>query len=102
QSAKSLRGDKMEDVIFNGSDARKPMGAAEVRLRLSDVPIRSLDEAPDPVDVAEPAETDGEPVLAGAMAGTAEAGGGVAAALLASGNGHKVDLLGAVRDVEVT
>jgi chromosome segregation protein len=27
----------MEDVIFNGSDARKPTGAAEVRLRLSDV-----------------------------------------------------------------
>jgi chromosome segregation protein len=37
QSAKSLRGDKMEDVIFNGSDARKPTGSAEVRLRLSDV-----------------------------------------------------------------
>ena len=37
QSAKSLRGDRMEDVIFNGSDARKPTGAAEVRLRLSDV-----------------------------------------------------------------
>src|SRR5688572_27028480 len=37
QSAKSLRGDKMEDVIFNGSDARKPTGAAEVRLRLSEV-----------------------------------------------------------------
>ena len=36
QSAKSLRGDKMEDVIFNGSDARKPTGAAEVRLRLSE------------------------------------------------------------------
>ena len=37
QSAKSLRGDRMEDVIFSGSDARKPTGAAEVRLRLSDV-----------------------------------------------------------------
>jgi chromosome segregation protein len=35
QSAKSLRGDKMEDVIFNGSDARKPGGTAEVRLRLT-------------------------------------------------------------------
>src|SRR3989337_548286 len=35
QSAKSLRGDKMEDVIFNGSDARKPGGPAELRLRLS-------------------------------------------------------------------
>jgi len=37
QSAKSLRGDKMEDVIFNGSDARKPTAAAEVRLRFSGV-----------------------------------------------------------------
>src|SRR5258705_2046346 len=35
QSAKSLRGDKMEDVIFNGSDGRKPGAAAEVRLRLT-------------------------------------------------------------------
>ena len=39
QSAKSLRGDKMEDVIFNGSDARKPTAAAEVRLQLSGVAI---------------------------------------------------------------
>src|SRR5687768_6988888 len=39
QSAKSLRGDKMEDVIFNGSDARKPGAAAEVRLRLSGLPL---------------------------------------------------------------
>src|SRR5262245_17201359 len=38
QSAKSLRGEKMEDVIFNGSDARKPGATAEVRLRLSGLP----------------------------------------------------------------
>jgi chromosome segregation protein len=40
QSAKSLRGDRMEDVIFGGSDARKPTAAAEVRLRLSGVAAR--------------------------------------------------------------
>ena len=37
QNAKSLRGDRMEDVIFSGSDARKPTAAAEVRLRFSGV-----------------------------------------------------------------
>src|SRR4030095_15124900 len=35
QSAKSLRGERMEDVLFNGSDARKPTASAEVRLRFS-------------------------------------------------------------------
>src|SRR5579862_5441689 len=35
QSAKSLRGERMEDVLFNGSDARKPTATAEVRLRFS-------------------------------------------------------------------
>src|ERR1700760_1422496 len=32
QSAKSLRGDAMMDVIFNGSGARKPAGMSEVVL----------------------------------------------------------------------
>src|SRR6185312_369000 len=34
QSAKSLRGQEMADVIFNGSAARGPMGAAEATLTL--------------------------------------------------------------------
>ncbi|MFA5072300.1 MAG: chromosome segregation protein SMC [Nitrospirota bacterium] len=37
QSAKHIRGDKMEDVIFNGSESRKPLGMAEVTLRLTNI-----------------------------------------------------------------
>ena len=36
QSAKSLRGDEMADVIFDGSDTRKPVGVAEVSLTFTD------------------------------------------------------------------
>src|SRR5246500_565577 len=36
QSAKSLRGDEMADVIFNGADTRKPVGFAEVSLMFTD------------------------------------------------------------------
>ena len=35
-SAKALRGDEMADVIFNGTDKRKPVGMAEVTLTMAD------------------------------------------------------------------
>src|SRR5712692_3065418 len=68
QSAKSLRGERMEDVIFNGSDARKPTAAAEVRLRFSGV-VKSVMG----------------PVLQIAEAGNGNGANGHTAA---SGNGH--------------
>ncbi len=37
QSARSLRGERMEDIIFSGSDGRRPTSTAEVRLQLSQV-----------------------------------------------------------------
>lgn len=47
QSAKSLRGNKMEDVIFAGSDTRKPVGYCEVSMTFDNSERRL------PVDYAE-------------------------------------------------
>jgi len=45
QSAKALRGGEMADVIFNGTDGRKPMGMGEVSLTLGGVGEESLQAA---------------------------------------------------------
>src|SRR5499426_2682207 len=42
QSAKSLRGGRMEDLIFHGSASRKPVGLAEVELSFSNDGVLSV------------------------------------------------------------
>ena len=48
RSAKSLRGDAMLDVIFAGSAARKPLGAATVTLTFDNPIVRP--DATDPLE----------------------------------------------------
>ena len=43
QSVKSLRSERMEDVIFNGTEQRKPMGMVEASLVFSDVTPQELE-----------------------------------------------------------
>jgi chromosome segregation protein len=45
QSAKALRGGEMADVIFNGTDGRKPHGMAEVSITIGDVDADHLKAA---------------------------------------------------------
>ncbi len=101
QSAKSLRGEKMEDVIFNGSDARKPGATAEVRLRLSGLPSRSTEAATPASEVPALAEFHAtEPGGNGHANGNGPSNG--------NGNGHGDHAtlaeiaLAFTRDVEVT
>src|SRR5438128_6818457 len=43
QSTKAMRSERMEDVIFNGTESRKPHGMTEVSLILGDVDGRPHD-----------------------------------------------------------
>ncbi len=54
QSAKSLRGIKMEDVIFSGTRERKPTGMAEVTLVLADPEIYQPALRNDGPEIVEP------------------------------------------------
>jgi chromosome segregation protein len=103
QSAKSLRGERMEDVLFNGSDARKPTASAEVRLRFSGflkAAAADVDEASQPTDHgADPAI--GHVHQAGNGNGHGHANGN------GNGNGHHAtivhDMIESVaREIEVT
>ncbi|HEY1463027.1 MAG TPA: chromosome segregation protein SMC [Terriglobales bacterium] len=51
QSAKTLRGSRMEDVIFAGTNERKPTGMAEVSLTLIDPQVYDGVDVNDPTDV---------------------------------------------------
>src|SRR5579859_1633186 len=59
QSAKSLRGGEMADVIFNGSSTRKALGMAEVTLTLDNAK-RTLAFDADEVQVTRRVYRDGE------------------------------------------
>ena len=94
QSARSLRGERMEDVIFGGSDARRPNAAAEVRLRLSDVVAALAALAGDPPALTpsldprvESGGSEGDGTAQG-TAGAAAGGSGAATPDNGHGNGN--------------
>src|ERR1035438_1430842 len=62
QSAKSLRGERMADVIFNGTRDRKPTGMAEVTLTMTDPDYTD----PDHNEAQEPATGEESAAPAGA------------------------------------
>jgi len=91
QSAKSLRGDKMEDVIFNGSDGRKPGGAAEVRLRLSGLPLppKAVAETPARPAATEPFRLDAPESVPGHEEGVTNGHGNGNGYTNGHSNGHE-------------
>ena len=90
QSAKSLRGERMEDVIFSGSDGRKAIGTAEVTLNLAQVTA-----APGTVGAPEPATGKGPGVT------SVNENGGNGSGLVNDGADLDVLLPLITRDVEV-
>src|SRR6266542_7155146 len=72
QSAKSLRGDRMEEVLLGGSDARKPTGAAEVRLKLGGVASRVPGNLPRVHGGTQAIVTSGGELLGGAIVAVEE------------------------------
>jgi len=71
QKASSLRSDRMEDVIFNGSQGRRPLGMAEVSLH-----FRNLQPpATGACGTIDPESADGGAMMAGSGNGHGDVGG---------------------------